>query len=233
MTYRKGGFPKWSSVDRSVRLNHMGKPLFLTASRNKFILKRIILPIIIVHFTLSLAATLRNSYIPKEKYAAILISDYAITKYDYWVSPLALIGAYPYWTYYFNNRGLKVRWTLRAYAHHLADAIKDPRCQSIVLVGHGSFNSWQAVDSLVTNKEVLQMIQGLPKKSGEWIQLTCAVKDFWPIRMGELVMNKENVYTYDDSVNTFYFVTDAIFGFKLIKSKYIHENSLVRVEEKE
>ena len=42
---------------------------------------------------------------------------------------------------------------------------------------------------------------------------------------GALVMNQERVYTYDDSVNTFYFVADAVLGFKLIKSQFIHKDS--------
>lgn len=196
----------------------MGKTLFLTQLRINFILRRILLPILIVHLSLCIAATIRNSLICNEQYAAVLISDYAITKYDYWISPLALAGAYPYWTYYFNNRGMKVKWFLRAYSKDLERVIKDTKCQSIVLVGHGSFNAWQAVDMLVTNDEVSQMMKGVPKKKGEWLQLTCAVEDKWPIKMGELVMNKENVYTYNSSVNTFVFITDAIFGFKYLKS---------------
>ena len=201
---------------------HMGKPLLLTKPIVKFILKRILLPLLILHLSWSIAASFRNDLIKSENYAAVLISDYAITKYDYWVSPLALIGAYPYWTYYFNNRGMKVNWTLHAYSHDLERVIKDPKCSSIVLVGHGSLNAWQAIDSLVTNLDVAKWMRGLKKKSGEWIQLTCAVKDEWPVKMGELVMEPQNVYTYNDTVNTFYLVADAISGFKLVKSSLIH-----------
>ena len=89
---------------------------------------------------------------------------------------------------------------------------------------HGSFNSWQAVDMLVTNAEVVKMMQGLKKKRGEWIQLTCAVEDQWPLKIGELVMEPGDVYTYDDRANTFHFVADAILGFKLIKSKWVHRS---------
>lgn len=88
-----------------------------------------------------------------------------------------------------------------------------------MLVGHGSFNSWQAVDKLVTNEDVELMIKDHKKKKGEWIQLTCAVEDTSPVKIGELVMEKaERVYTYNDSVNTFIFVADALFGFKYLKS---------------
>jgi len=203
----------------------MGKPLVLTRTRVKFILMKIILPILTLHLSWCIIATIRNDLIQNEEYAAVLISDYAITKYDYWVSPLALAGAYPYWTYYFNNRGMKVKWTLRAYSKDLERVIKDTKCKSIVLVGHGSLNAWQAVDMLVTNIEVSRMMKGIPKKKGEWIQLTCAVQDLWPVKMGELVMEPSHVYTYNDAVNTFYLVTDAIFGFKLIKSEFIHKHS--------
>lgn len=203
----------------------MGGPFFLTKERRRFFLRRIFLPILIVHFGLCVAATANNALRKKDIYAAILISDYAVTKYDYWASPLAFAGAYPYWTYYFNNRGMKVKWFLRAKSTDLAKVIRDEKFQSIVLVGHGSFNSWQAVDMLVTNAEVVKMMEGVKKKRGEWIQLTCAVEVQWPIRIGELVMEPRNVYAYDDRANTFYFVMDAILGFKLIKSKLIHSNA--------
>ena len=197
----------------------MKKPLFLTSERIKFIKRRIILPIILVHIVLSVAATFRNNYIKSNKYAAVLISDRAISRYDYWASPLAFIGAYPYWTYYFNNRGYKTEWFLRAKSTDLNNIIQDERFESLVLVGHGSFNSWQAVDKLVTNEDVKIMMVGKKRKIGEWIQLTCAVEDTSPIKIGQLVMEKpDKVYTYDNSVNTFIFVTDALFGFKYLKS---------------
>lgn len=88
----------------------MKNPLFLTSERIRFIKRRIIFPIILVHVVLCVAATFRNSYIKNNRYAAVLISDHAISKYDYWASPLAFMGAYPYWTYYFNNRDLRTEW---------------------------------------------------------------------------------------------------------------------------
>lgn len=194
------------------------KPLFLTKSRVKIFFRYILLYILIIHISLGVIATVRNFTVKGNKYGAILISDYAITRYDYWASPLACFGAYPYWTYYFNNRDMKAKWFLRAKSKDLAKVIRDKKYQSIVLVGHGSFNGWQATDADVTNNEIAEMMQGQPKKNGEWLQLTCGISDLFPIKMGELVMEKERVYTYNESVNTFIFVTDALFGFKYLKS---------------
>lgn len=195
-----------------------GKPFFLTKPKIKFFFRYILLYVLIIHISLGVIATVRNLTLRSKEYGAVLISDYAITRNDYWASPLAFFGAYPYWTFYFNNRGLKIKWFLRAKSTDLAKVIRDNKCQSIVLVGHGSFNAWQATDMDVTNTEVLAMMQGLPKKRGEWLQLTCGVSDVFPIKIGELVMEKERVYNYNSPVNTYIFVTDALFGFKYLKS---------------
>ena len=50
---------------------------------------------------------------------------------------------------------------------------------------------------VVSNLEVSNMVKSIPKKTGEWLQLSCGVEDVYPVRMGELVMEKkERVYTY-------------------------------------
>jgi hypothetical protein len=72
---------------------------------------------------------------------------------------------------------------------------------------------------LVPNLEVSDMVKGIPKKTGEWLQLSCGVEDAFPERMGELVMEKkERVYTYSKPVTSYILVTDALFGFKYLKS---------------
>jgi hypothetical protein len=192
---------------------------FFTKKRIKFILRRIILPLLLIYIGVGMIATIRNMSIKDNKYAAILLSDYAIWEYDYWASPCAFLGAYIPWTYYFNNRDMKVKWFFRAKSIDLEKVIKDKDCQSIVLVGHGSLNCWQATDMLVSNLEVSAMVKGIPKKTGEWLQLSCAEEDEFPVKMGELVMEKkERVYTYSKSINAYILVTDALFGFKYLKS---------------
>jgi hypothetical protein len=192
---------------------------FYTKKRIKFILRKIILPLLLIYVGVGMIATIRNMSIKNKEYAAILLSDYAIWEYDYWASPCAFLGAYIPWTYYFNNRDMKVRWFLRAKSVDFETVIKDKDCQSIVLVGHGSLNCWQATDMLLSNLEVSNMVKGTPKKTGEWMQLSCGVEDAYPVRMGELVMEKrEKVYTYFKPVTSYILVTDALFGFKYMKS---------------
>ena len=192
---------------------------FFTKKRIKFILRRIILPLLLIYIGVGMIATIRNMSIKNNEYAAILLSDYAIWEYDYWASPCAFLGAYIPWTYYFNNRDMKVKWVFRAKSIDLEKVIQDKDCQSIVLVGHGSLNCWQATDMLVSNLEVSDMVKGIPKKTGEWMQLSCGVEDAFPVRMGELVMEKkERVYTYSKPITTYILVTDALFGFKYLKS---------------
>jgi hypothetical protein len=45
------------------------------------------------------------------------------------------------------------------------------------------------------------------------------VEDAFPAKMGELVVEKkERVYTYSKPVTAYILVTDALFGFKYLKS---------------
>ena len=74
-------------------------------------------------------------------------------------------------------------------------------------------------DMVVSNLEVTDMVKGIPKKTGEWMQLSCGVEDAFPEKMGELVMEKKGrVYTYSKPINAYILVTDALFGFKYLKS---------------
>jgi len=194
-----------------------GKPFF-TKTRIKFILLRMVLPFFTIYACFAVVTIIRDNNIKSDQYAAVLLSDYALTKYDYWASPSAFLGSYLPWSYYFNNRDMKIRWFLRAKSSDLKKVIKDRNCQSIVLVGHGSLNTWKATDMIVSNLEVEEMMNGVQKKKGEWLQLTCGEADFSPVKMGELVMEKERVYTYNGAATFYMFVADAIFGFKHLKS---------------
>jgi len=196
-----------------------GKPFF-TKKRMKFILQRIVLPFFAIYIGLAIFTTIHDKSIKSDEYAAVLLSDYAITKYDYWASPSAFLGSYITWSYYFNNKSMKVKWFLRAKSTDMKKVIRDRNCQSIVLVGHGNLNAWRATDMIVSNNEVKEMINDVPKKKGEWLQLTCGEEDFSPVKMGELVMEKGQVYTYGKAVTTYVFVADAIFGFKYLKQKW-------------
>jgi hypothetical protein len=198
-------------------------PVLLTR-RNIWLFSRyILLYAFLIHSGLGLIAAVRNHLVKGDEYGAILLSDHlsdgpSLRKLEGFASALAWWGAYPYWTAYFNNRGMKARWFRRAGSAEMAAAIRDKSCASIVLVGHGSFNLWAGSDKDVTNDEVIEYMKGQGKKKGEWLQLTCGVPDIYPVKMGELVMDPARVYTYADSINAYFLVTDALFGFKYIKS---------------
>ncbi len=179
-----------------------------------------VLPFFVIYALFAVVTMIRDNSIRSDEYAAVLLSDYAITKYDYWASPSAFLGSYIPWTHYFNNNNMKVRWYLRAKSTDLKKVIQDTNCQSIVLVGHGSLNTWKATDMIVSNLEVEEMMNGVQKKKGEWLQLTCGEEDFSPVKMGELVMEKERVYTYGNAVTTYVFVADAIFAFQYLKNMW-------------
>jgi len=56
----------------------------------KLILRRVFLPILLIHLGLGGIAAIRNASVKSDEYGAILLSDYAVTEYDYWASPLAI-----------------------------------------------------------------------------------------------------------------------------------------------
>lgn len=195
-----------------------GKPFF-TKERIRFLFRRIILPLLLIYICVGIITTIRNVNIKNNEYAAVLLSDYAFWQYDYWASPCAFLGSYIPWTHYFNTRNMKVKWFFRAKSNDLEEVIKDKDCQSIVLVGHGDIDSWQATDMEVSNSAVAKMMKGMQKKRGEWLQLSCGGESKYFIKMGELVMeDKKKVYTYSESVTTYIFVFDALSGFRYLKS---------------
>ena len=195
-----------------------GKPFF-TKERIRFLFRKIILPLLLIYTGLGIITTIRNMNIKNNEYAAVLLSDYAFWQYDYWASPCAFLGSYIPWSYYFNNRNMKAKWFFRAKSNDLEEVIKDKDCQSIVLVGHGDIDSWQATDMEVSNSVVAKMMNGVSKKRGEWLQLSCGGESKFFMKMGALVMeDKKKVYTYSKSVTTYIFVYDALSGFRYLKS---------------
>lgn len=170
-------------------------------------------------------ATIRNACIRTDRYAAVLLSDHAFWQYDYWASPCAFLGSYIPWTFYFNNRGLKVKWVFRAKAGDFEKVLRNGSIQSIVLVGHGDSDCWQATDAEVTAPETEIMMRGKPLKNGEWLQLTCGSQNTLYGKLGDRVMlDKTKVYTYLKPVNTYVFVFDALSGFKYLKSLNTSKN---------
>lgn len=176
----------------------------------------------------ALAAVTNNVILKEERYAAILLSGYAFSDYDYWASPIAFLGSYPAWTLYFNFNGVKTDYFFNATKNDMKNVLIDPKYESIVMVGHGSRNGWKATDSFVSNDDVNEWKELFKPKKGEWFQLSCAGSDTYPEHIGELVMdNKDKVYYYSgDVAGTTMFVTDALTGFRLIKYQ-THKRRLI------
>ena len=176
----------------------------------------------------ALAAATNNIILKEERYAAILLSGYAFSDYDYWASPIAFLGSYPAWTLYFNFNGVKTDYFFNATKNDMKNVLIDPKYESIVMVGHGSRNGWKATDSFVSNDDVNEWKELFEPKKGEWFQLSCAGSDTYPEHIGELVMdNKDKVYYYSgDVAGTTMFVTDALTGFRLIKYQ-THKRRLI------
>ncbi len=182
--------------------------------------KKIFIYLMYLYIPASALATVTNNVILKEeRYAAILLSGYAFSNYDYWASPIAFLGSYPAWTLYFNFNGVKTDYFFNATKEDMKNVLIDPKYESIVMVGHGSRNGWRATDRFVSNDDINEWKEEFAPKTGEWFQLSCAGSDTYPEHIGELVMDdKEKVYYYSgDVAGTTMFVTDAVTGFRLMK----------------
>ena len=183
-------------------------------------LKKMFFYSMFIYIPLTAVAAVTNNFVIKDdRYAGIMLSGYAFSDYDYWVSPIAFLGSYPAWTLYFNSKGLKTDYFFNATKNDLKNVLIDSKFESIVLVGHGSRNVWKATDKYVTNDDINQWKGLFEPKTGEWFQLTCAGKDMYPEHIGELVMNDaEKVHYYSgEFAGTTMLVTDALTGFSLLK----------------
>jgi hypothetical protein len=173
---------------------------------------------LVLYIPAATIAFISDAHIKSERYAAILLSANAFTGHDHWAPVLAFAGSYPAWTLYFNARGLKPDYIFSATYDDFVNVLQDDRYQSIVLVGHGSYNHWQATDMEVSIFAVQRLEGKFKKKNGEWFQLTCATREFSDIQLGELVMQNRPTYAYDGEVGTLHLVTDALIPFWRIKA---------------
>ena len=186
-------------VDDVKIMNVVAKKINYYLSEKKFgtmdlkslyqVLKKAVLYLVLVYIPFAVVATITNHLVAKDdQYAAILLSGFAFSDYDYWASPVAFLGSYPAWTFYFNLKGLRTDYFFSATKQDLKKVLIDSKYQSIVLVGHGSFNAWRATDQIVSNEDIRRWKSLFSLKTGEWIQLSCPGADSYPTHIGELIM---------------------------------------------
>ena len=171
-----------------------------------------------IYIPMTSIAYISNENTQTDRYAAILVSAYAIMGNDHWLPPLALLGSYPSWTLYFNRKGLKTEYFLSATSDDFKRVIQEDKYQSVVLVGHGSYSHWRATDYDVSIYDVKRLAGKYSKKEGEWFQLSCATRDFSDLQLGEQVMKSGRSYAYNGEAGTIHFVVDALTPFWIIKA---------------
>jgi hypothetical protein len=199
--------------------------VFTKKTNGSVSLKRILLVLLtglaIGYIPYAAAAWWIDAGTDSNRYAAILLSADAFTGHDHWAPPIAFLGSYPSWSLYFNAAGLKPDYIFSATKNDFIRVLKDEKYQSIVLVGHGSFNCWKATDELVDNQDVVRIEGAFNRKNGEWFQLSCPLRDYSARHLGEMVMSSsDRVYYYSgDAAGIIDFVMDALFGFSHIKAE--------------
>jgi len=186
----------------------------------KKIIKVILVSLLVIYIPIASIAFISNLTTKSDNYVAILLSAHAFTNYDHWAPPIAFFGSYPSWTLFFNSKGLKTDYIFSATKKDFIDVILDEKSQSIVLVGHGSYNSWQATDGIVGNFDIECLKGKFKKKTGEWFQLSCPSSDYSPIHLGGMVMENGKSYYYNGKrAGNIDFVLDALFAFWHIKAE--------------
>ena len=203
--------------------------------------RRLIKGFLCLYIPLMVGCYLVNNYLVSSKNgtAAVLLSSYAfdytlfardvqsykkLEKFngkDHWSPPLAFLGSYPAWSLYFSWRKQRLDYFFSATVDDFETVLTDPKYQSIVFVGHGSFNSIQLADGQVDNDFVTQRLGKSEKKSGEWFQLSCPAFDYRDQHIGSLVMEQGRFFHYNPEISedagTLHFVVDALTGFLLLK----------------
>ena len=170
-----------------------------------------------VYIPMAVIAYVSNHQTHSGRYAAILVSAHAIAGDDHWLPPIALLGSYPSWTLYFNDKGLRTEYFLSATCNDFRRVLLDDKYQSVVLVGHGSFNHWRATDGRVSVLDVQRLAGRFSRKQGEWFQLSCAERDFSDTQLGEPVMKNGRSFAYKGEAGMIHFVIDALTPFWIIK----------------
>jgi hypothetical protein len=122
--------------------------------------------LIVLYIPIATSAYVSDLRTRTDQYAAILLSAHAFSNHDHWAPPIAFLGSYPAWTFYFNSMGLKADYIFSATKQDFIDVLRDDKYQSIVLVGHGSYNLWRATDDEITNADIEQMRGTFKKKRG-------------------------------------------------------------------
>ncbi|MCD4780662.1 MAG: hypothetical protein K8S27_08975 [Candidatus Omnitrophica bacterium] len=111
--------------------------IFINKRKRRSYARRVIRSLLTIHLILSVIAFYRNLYLPMDRCAAVIFSDQSMMSEDVWASPLAQIGAYPYWSAYFNNQGMKTAWFHGSELSDLKALIDSRQFQQIVFLGEG------------------------------------------------------------------------------------------------
>jgi hypothetical protein len=111
--------------------------LSISFSRRKrrFYVRRVIRSLLTIHLILSVIAFHRNMNAPLDRCAAVIVTGQSMMSEDVWASPLAQIGAYPYWSAYFYIRGMKTAWIYDSERTDLNTLLDVQQFQQIVWIG--------------------------------------------------------------------------------------------------
>jgi hypothetical protein len=97
----------------------------------------------------------------------------------------------------YHAEGHSVKWVSNVKRETFLDMLSDEQYQNIILIGHGSNNSYYASDGRVTAEDILE--KGIKKKKGALCQHTCGGGDGLKLR-DVLLEDPSKGYTFDRSI---------------------------------
>ncbi len=163
----------------------------------KKICKWVLLPLVAIYLILCGIAFTINANLHSEKYAAILIGDNYIVKHNYLVTPIAILGSYPQFNFYFNSKGVRVEYIGHATGKDLERVLKDQKYQTIVIIGEGNYSTWlDSEGNEIAYFDIRDMMKGRGKKQGEWLQLTCGQIEYSTVQLGEYAVERGKAYSF-------------------------------------
>jgi len=156
-----------------------------------------------------------NSVQSSSMRTAVLISDYHYDEIRPLLSPTIETSVYLPMTLYFNSDGSQVEYVRHATSSDLERICRDDNYKNVVLVGHGTYNTWWATDREVTQADIREWVTS---RKEQWMQLTCAGnKSDAPL--GNEAADENYHYNVGDSgmVSPTLIAIDLLTGFPVLK----------------
>jgi len=163
---------------------------------NPFVALTMMAPFSIPGFLYNFYQIVKNKYKTSgDKKAKVLIFDEPLTEWQD-----LMLGVKGCIARFLTERDIKVDYKHNAKSDDLRAVLANEAYQNVVVVGHGGRSQWCSRDGIVYTEDVDGWMEGLPKKTGYFIQFTCGDADGIPLGYS-VVENRNRILGYTKKVN--------------------------------